>query len=63
MTDQQTPATSTDEVAAVGAIVTDGAYTLFVADFSDTDTAWICPTRRFSPPKTARPSRSKASSS
>ena len=40
MTDEQTPATSTDEVAAVGAIVTDGAYTLFVADFSDTDTAW-----------------------
>jgi uncharacterized membrane protein len=24
----------------VGAVVTDGAYTLFVADFSQTDTAW-----------------------
>lgn len=42
MTDEQTPATGADEteVTAVGAVVTDGAYTLFVADFSDTDTAW-----------------------
>ena len=42
MTDDQTPATGADEqdVTGVGAIVTDGAYTLFVADFSDTDTAW-----------------------
>ena len=24
----------------VGAVVTDGAYPLLVADFSDTDTAW-----------------------
>jgi uncharacterized membrane protein len=28
------------EVAVAGAAVSDGAYTLFVADFSDTDTAW-----------------------
>ena len=42
MSDEQTPATGADEteVTAVGAVVTDGAYTLFVADFSDTDTAW-----------------------
>ena len=42
MTDQSTPAASADEteVTAVGAVITDGAYTLFVADFSDTDTAW-----------------------
>ncbi len=29
-----------DPVAMVGDVVTDGEYTLFVADFSDTDTAW-----------------------
>ena len=42
MSDEQTPATGADEteVTAVGAVVTDGAYTLFVADFGDTDTAW-----------------------
>ena len=42
MTDEQTPAAGTDEtdITAVGAVVTDGAYTLFVADFSDTETAW-----------------------
>ena len=28
------------EVAVTAAAVTDGAYTLFVADFDDTDTAW-----------------------
>ena len=28
------------DVTAVGAVVSDGGYTLFVADFSDTDTAW-----------------------
>ena len=28
------------EVTAAGAAVSDGAYTLFVADFSDTETAW-----------------------
>ena len=28
------------EIVAAGAAVSDGAYTLFVADFSDTDTAW-----------------------
>src|SRR6476620_4593056 len=28
------------EVVVAGAAVSDGAYTLFVADFSDTDTAW-----------------------
>ena len=42
MSDDQTPATTdaTDEVEASIAAVTDGAYTLFVADFNDTDTAW-----------------------
>lgn len=44
MSDDQIPATTDapadDElVASVGA-VTDGAYTLFVADFNDTETAW-----------------------
>lgn len=29
-----------DGVDAVAAVVSDGAYTLFVADFADTDTAW-----------------------
>ena len=28
------------EVVVTAAAVTDGAYTLFVADFDDTDTAW-----------------------
>src|SRR6476661_9621567 len=28
------------EVSVTAAAVTDGAYTLFVADFNDTDTAW-----------------------
>ena len=28
------------EVAVTAAAITDGAYTLFVADFDDTDTAW-----------------------
>ena len=32
--------TNQDDVVAVGAVVSDGAYTLFVADFADTDTAW-----------------------
>lgn len=42
MSDDQTPATTdaADEVEASIAAVTDGAYTLFVADFNDTDTAW-----------------------
>lgn len=35
---QNTDATS--ETESVAAAVTDGAYTLFVADFADTDTAW-----------------------
>ncbi|MFZ4518148.1 MAG: DUF1269 domain-containing protein [Microthrixaceae bacterium] len=30
----------TDDESVVGGLVTDGAYTVFVADFSDTDTAW-----------------------
>jgi len=29
-----------DPVTVVGDVVTDGEFTLFVADFSDTDTAW-----------------------
>ena len=41
MSDEQTPAPAADaDVTAVAAAVTDGAYTLFVADFDDTDTAW-----------------------
>jgi uncharacterized membrane protein len=32
--------TDQDTQTAVGAVVTDGAYTLFVADFSETATAW-----------------------
>lgn len=44
MTDETTatPAGEPDstEPTVVGAVMTDGAYTLFVADFSDTDTAW-----------------------
>ena len=39
MTDDQNTADDSD-VTAVAAAVTDGAYTLFVADFDDTDTAW-----------------------
>ena len=31
---------SANEVAVAAAAVTDGAYTLFVADFDDTETAW-----------------------
>lgn len=44
MTDETTatPAGEPDstEPTVVGAVMTDGAYTLFVADFSDTDRAW-----------------------
>ena len=44
MADDQNPTSDTsgeaDPVAVVGDVVTDGEYTLFVADFSDTDTAW-----------------------
>ena len=41
MSDEQTPAAAAEpEVTAVGAAITDGAYTLFVADFDDTETAW-----------------------
>ena len=39
MSEDQTTPDTTDVVAAAAA-VTDGAYTLFVADFSDTNTAW-----------------------
>ncbi len=38
--DVSAPGGADAEVAVVGAAVTDGAYTLFVADFDDTDTAW-----------------------
>jgi uncharacterized membrane protein len=44
MTEDLNPATSesTDEaeVTMTGAAISDGAYTLFVADFSETDAAW-----------------------
>ncbi len=39
--DQTTPATPNDAVIAAAS---DGAYTLFVADFADTDSAWDRPT-------------------
>ncbi len=40
--DQSTAATDVDQDDLVvnAAVVTDGAYTLFVADFNDTETAW-----------------------
>ena len=38
--DVSSPGNSANEVAVAAAAVTDGAYTLFVADFDDTDTAW-----------------------
>ena len=44
MTDAENPTVSGDTeaepVTVVGDVVTDGAYTIFVADFSDPDTAW-----------------------
>jgi uncharacterized membrane protein len=44
MAEDQNPTSDTsseaEPVAVVGDVVTDGEYTLFVADFSDTDTAW-----------------------
>ncbi len=40
MSDDQTPEPATDEIVVEAAAVTDGAYTLFVADFDDTETAW-----------------------
>ena len=39
MSEEQGP-TAEASVTVQGAVVRDGAYTLFVADFSDTDTAW-----------------------
>ena len=38
--DVSSPANSVTEVSVAAAAVTDGAYTLFVADFDDTETAW-----------------------
>ncbi len=40
MSDEQTPEPATDEIVVDAAAVTDGAYTLFVADFDDADAAW-----------------------
>ena len=39
MSDEITPA-ATDEIEVEAAAISDGAYTLFVADFNDTETAW-----------------------
>lgn len=39
MTDA-TPGNPTDDLTIVGDVVSDGEYTLFVADFSDPDAAW-----------------------
>jgi uncharacterized membrane protein len=38
--DITSPGVAEPEVTVAGAAISDGAYTLFVADFSDTDTAW-----------------------
>ena len=38
--DVSSPGNSVTEVSVAAAAVTDGAYTLFVADFDDTETAW-----------------------
>ena len=38
--DVSSPGNAVNEVAVAAAAVTDGAYTLLVADFDDTDTAW-----------------------
>jgi uncharacterized membrane protein len=41
MSDETTPAVADDlEVEVEATAITDGAYTLFVADFNDTETAW-----------------------
>lgn len=41
MSEDQTPTTTgSDELVMEAAAVTDGGYTLFVADFNDTETAW-----------------------
>ena len=40
MSDEQSPAPAAEETVVSAAAVTDGAYTLFVADFDDTETAW-----------------------
>ena len=41
MTDQEAKASETaPEVSGVAAVAYDGAYTLFVAEFTDTDSAW-----------------------
>jgi uncharacterized membrane protein len=39
--DIATATSAESEVTVAGAAVSDGAYTLFVADFSDADTAWL----------------------
>ena len=39
MSDETTPAPA-DELEVEAAAISDGAYTLFVADFNDTETAW-----------------------
>jgi uncharacterized membrane protein len=41
MSEDQTPATTgADDLVVEAAAVSDGGYTLFVADFNDTETAW-----------------------
>ena len=40
MSDDQTPAPAGDDLVVEAAAVSGGGYTLFVADFSDTDIAW-----------------------
>ncbi len=40
MSEQDQPVETTSETTVSAAAVSDGAYTLMVADFSDTDTAW-----------------------
>ena len=40
MSDENTPAMQDDELIIDAAAVSDGAYTLIVADFNDTEVAW-----------------------
>ena len=54
--------TNSPDLEVNAAAVSDGAYTLLVADFSETDAWRGRPTRPSSPSRTAARSRSRASS-
>ena len=59
MSEQDQPVDTASETTVSAAAVSDGAYTLIVADFSDTDTAWEA-YEALKRSRTAAPSRSKA---